>query len=69
MNETFLRTNEERVNKIITAIFWIIFIGATYFFLNKQMLGEVYGSLIIELLLSTFFIYKKRLDYQLLYHL
>lgn len=60
MNETFLRTNEERVNKIITAIFWIIFIGTTYFFLNKQMLGEVYGSLIIELLLSTFFIYKKK---------
>lgn len=60
MNDNFMKTNEAKVNKIIASILWIIFIGSTYFVLKKQVLGEVYGSLFVELVFSTFFIFKKK---------
>jgi methyl-accepting chemotaxis protein len=60
MNDNFLKTNEARVNRIIAVILWIIFLGATFFVFQKLVLGEVFGSLLVELLISTFFILRKK---------
>jgi methyl-accepting chemotaxis protein len=64
MNDNFMKTNAAKVNKIIAAILWLTFISSTFFLIRSQFRGEVYVSLLIELVFATFFIYKKKYQLQ-----
>lgn len=66
MNESFLRTNAAKVNKIIASILWLTLIGFALFFLlgSNQVRAEVVFSLLLELLFVTWFIFKKKYQLQ-----
>ena len=60
MNNSFLVTNEAKVNRIILCLLWMIFSGASYLYLNHIVLGEVYGSLFLELVIATYLVLCKK---------
>ncbi|ASA23474.1 methyl-accepting chemotaxis protein [Paenibacillus donghaensis] len=62
MNDSFLKTNAAKVNKIIASILWLTLIAfASSFFLgSNQVYFEGVISLLLELLLATWFIYRKK---------
>ena len=60
MNDSFMKTNTVKVNKIIAAILWILFIGTVFFFFKNQVEGAVVGSLLVELSVATILILRKK---------
>jgi methyl-accepting chemotaxis protein len=60
MKDQFMRNNAAKVNKIIASILWLNLISSTFLVFMKQQGLEVYLSLAIELILSTYLIYKKK---------
>lgn len=51
--QDFIQTNTVKVNRIITSILGIIWLIAGYFFLQHQLNGAVFVSLLIELILAS----------------
>lgn len=60
MNDKFMKTNEAKVNEIITGILWLTFITSSLLLILNQQKAEVVGSLLVELVFATFFIYKRK---------
>ncbi|MNB71638.1 Methyl-accepting chemotaxis protein McpB [compost metagenome] len=60
MNESFMKTNAEKVNKIVATILWLAFIGFGCVFVTGEVRAEVVFSLLLELLFATWFIYVKK---------
>lgn len=60
MNNNFMKNNTATVNKIIAGILWLTFITSGFLLIRNQQRIEVFGSLAVEVALTTFFIYKKK---------
>jgi len=60
MNDNFMKTNVAKVNKIIASILCLVFAIFTFLVIKHQLGLEAYGSLLIELIFSVFFICKKK---------
>lgn len=60
MNDSFLMTNTIKVNKIIACILWITFAAFCFFLGTSEVRSEVVVSLLLELAVVTWFIYRKK---------
>ncbi len=61
MKDTFMQVNTTKVNKIIAVILSVLFVGGVFlFFTHSIILGEVVGSLALELIFASFFIFRKK---------
>ena len=64
MNNSFMKTNAVKVNKIITCILWIAFAGFCIFLGSNDVRVEVVVSLFLELTVVTWLIYRKKYPLQ-----
>ncbi|KHL97628.1 hypothetical protein QW71_00520 [Paenibacillus sp. IHB B 3415] len=64
MNDSFLKTNTIKVNKIIACILWITFAAFCFFLGTSEVRSEVVVSLLLELAAVTWFISRKKLVLQ-----
>ncbi|SFE23443.1 methyl-accepting chemotaxis protein [Paenibacillus algorifonticola] len=60
MNNSFFKTNTEKVNKIIVTILWLTLLSFCFFIGSDQVKTEVVFSLLLELVTATWLIYKKK---------
>lgn len=60
MNNSFFKNNTEKVNKIIATILWLTLISFCFFIDNNQVEIAVVFSLLLELVIATGLIYKKK---------
>jgi methyl-accepting chemotaxis protein len=60
MKDTFMINNAMKVNKIIAVILWIIFGGSSFFLFKNDIRPEVFISLLLELILATILILRKK---------
>ncbi|GEM_PF-4909864 len=59
MKDAFMINNAKKVNKIISVILWVIFLGSSFFLFRKELRPEVFGSLFLELSIGAILMLRK----------
>jgi len=60
MDNSFFRNNTAKVNKIIATILWLTLLAFCFFISSKQVELAVLFSLLVELSIATFLMYRKK---------